>query len=136
METSRKPLIALCVAVVLIVGLGWVPGTLAQAARDTADRRSGEGQLVFWLLALKQAREDARQRVDVNSATIEELRAVPGMAPREALRIVAERPYAALRDLARADLSPVAIKRLARYLAVGPEWPSALPRSAQGSTAR
>lgn len=136
METSRKPLIALCVAVVLIVGLGWVPGTLAQAARDTADRRSGEGQLVFWLLALKQAREDAHRRVDVNSATIEELRAVPGMAPREARRIVAERPYAALRDLARADLSPVAIKRLARYLAVGPEWPSALPRSAQGSTAR
>jgi hypothetical protein len=96
-----------------------------------ADRPSREGQLLLWLLGLTVAGEHERPRTDINSATVDELQAVPGMERRQALRIVARRPYATLQDLARADLSLERIGRLERFLVVGPAWPSALPGPAR-----
>ena len=88
---------------------------------------SSGGRLLFWLLGVHMAREEGRfGKIDVNSATVEELETVPGVGRRHAVRIVAQRPYAKLPDLARAGLSPRVIERLAAFLVVAPEWPSAL----------
>jgi len=65
--------------------------------------------------------------IDVNSATLEQLGSVPGIDRRQALRIIAQRPYATPSDLLRAGLSPSLIERLAALLTVDPDWPSALP---------
>lgn len=66
-----------------------------------ADRPSRDERLLLWLLGLKTAREHEDPRIDINAATVEELQAVPGMERDQALRIIAQRPYATLQDLAR-----------------------------------
>jgi hypothetical protein len=111
--------LAVCGIVLLSVGFLVAPAV-------ATDRSPREGQLLFWLLGLKMSREQERQKIDINSATVQELLAVPGLERRRALRIIARRPYAKLEDLARADLSPAAIERLAPFLVVDADWPSAL----------
>jgi len=86
-----------------------------------AERPSDAGQLLLWLLGLNTAREQgAPRKIDVNSATVEELAAVPGLERRQAQRITVNRPYAKLQDLARAGLSPRLIEHLAALLTVDP----------------
>lgn len=108
---------------ILILSLASSPALPA-----AAERPSNAGQLLFWLLGLNVAREQGRpSKIDVNSASVEELGAVPGIERRQVLRIVAQRPYAKLPDLVRAGLSPRLIERLAEFLTVAPDSPSALP---------
>ena len=112
---------------VLTLSLAFGP-SLAVAA----ERPSNPAQLLLWLLSLE--RENAeRRKIDVNSATVEALTAVPGLERHQALKIVAERPYARLEDLTRAGLSPRSIERLAGWLtarapaAQSPDKGAALP---------
>lgn len=126
---TRGRLLAACGIVIFSL-------TLPFAAAVAADRPSGAGQLLLWLWGFKIAQGHDRQRIDVNSATVDELRAVPGIDRRQALRIIAQRPYATLQGLARADLSPMTIDRLAQFLVVDPDWPSALPGPAGTPTSR
>lgn len=98
-----------------------------------AESSSSRGELVLWLLGLRMAHDHGAQKVDVNAATVEQLRAVPGIERRQALRIVASRPYARLEDLARTGLSPLTIERLSRFLVVDPQWPSAFSARAPAS---
>jgi DNA uptake protein ComE-like DNA-binding protein len=92
---------------------------------------AGAGDLLFWLLGVNKAREQGTpQKLDVNSASVEELAALPGLDRRQALRVTSLRPYARLQDLTRAGLSPRLIERLAGLLMVGPNTPSASPRPA------
>jgi DNA uptake protein ComE-like DNA-binding protein len=92
---------------------------------------SGVGDLLFWLLGVNKAREQGTpQKLDVNSASVEELAALPGLDRRQALRVTSLRPYARLQDLTRAGLSPRLIERLAGLLMVGHDTPSASPRPA------
>ena len=86
-----------------------------------AERPSDAGQLLLWLLGLNTAREQgAPRKIDVNSATVEELAAVPGLERRQAQRITINRPYAELQDLTRAGLSPRLIEHLTALLTVDP----------------
>jgi hypothetical protein len=109
---------------------------LAAPAAAGAERSSGSGQLVLWLLGLRTVQEQGPLRVDINSATVGELGAVPGLERRQALRIIAQRPYATLQDLTRAGLSPAAIARLAGFLVVDSEWPSAFARPVEAPGSR
>jgi competence protein ComEA len=87
----------------------------------SAERPSDAGQLLLWLLGLNTAREQgAPRKIDVNSATVEELAAVPGLERRQAQSITVNRPYAKLQDLARAGLSPRLIEHLTALLTVDP----------------
>jgi DNA uptake protein ComE-like DNA-binding protein len=87
----------------------------------SAERPSDAGQLLLWLLGLNTAREQgAPRKIDVNSATVEELAAVPGLERRQAQRITVNRPYATLQDLARAGLSSRLIEHLTALLTVDP----------------
>ena len=109
---------------------------LLSAPAAAADRSEDGGQLLLWLLGLSLAPEHQRPKIDINSATIEELRGVPGIELRQALRIIGERPYGKLEDLARVGLSSSSIERLARFLAVDPDWSSALPGAVGAPTGR
>ena len=84
-----------------------------------AERPTNPAQLLLWFLSLDGPRDQGeRQKVDVNSATAEALTAVPGIDRRQALKIIAYRPYASLQDLVRAGLSARFIDRLTRLLTV------------------
>lgn len=120
---SRVRLVALC-------GILTFSLVSSAAMPASADRSSDAGQLLLWFLGLDTAREQGVPRkIDVNSATVEELAAVPGLERRQAQRITVNRPYAELRDLVRAGLSPRLIEKLAALLTVSPDAPSAFPGS-------
>jgi DNA uptake protein ComE-like DNA-binding protein len=90
--------------------------TLATAA----ERPTNPAQVLLWFLSLNPAREQAEERpkIDVNSATAEALSAIPGLDRRQALKIIAHRPYATLQELGRAGLSTRIIDRLTGLLTV------------------
>ena len=122
-----------------IVGAGAVAVLsipLLFGAAVAADRTSGEERLLLWLLGLKTTQGEGRPRVNINLATADELRTVPGIERPQALRIIAGRPYASLQELTRADFSPLAIERLSRFLTVDSDWPSALPGPAPAPSSR
>lgn len=107
--------------------------TFPSAPPASAERPSDAGQILFWLLGLNSVREQgAVRKIDVNSATVAELAAVPGMERRQAEKITANRPYATLRDLARAGLSPRLIEQLAPLLTLDSDAPSAFPGPPKG----
>jgi DNA uptake protein ComE-like DNA-binding protein len=87
-------------------------------------------------LGVKIAKDHDQQRIDINSATFEELRAVPGVDRQQALRIIAQRPYVKLEELARAGFSSTTIERLAQFLLVDHDSPSALPNPAGTPSSR
>jgi DNA uptake protein ComE-like DNA-binding protein len=118
------------VRVLAAAGIVSTPLALLAPSPAAAERPTEAGQVFFWLLGLHLAPEHARlEKVDVNSATVDELRAVPGIERRQAVQIVAQRPYSKLADLVRAGLSPHFIERLAAFLTVDHDWPGALPGS-------
>ena len=103
--------------------------TLANAA----ERPTNPAQLLVWFLSLNTPREQPeRPKIDVNSATAEALTGVPGLDRRQALRIIAHRPYATLQDLVRAGLSTRFIERLTALLTVES---NAVDRATQPSAA-
>jgi DNA uptake protein ComE-like DNA-binding protein len=127
LSLTRVRLVAACS--ILTLSLVW-PAPLPASA----ERPSDAGRLLLWLLGLSKAREQGTPRkIDVNSATVEELAAVPGMERRLAQKITVNRPYAKLQDLARAGLSPRLIERLAPLLTLDSDAPSAFPGQAKGT---
>jgi DNA uptake protein ComE-like DNA-binding protein len=106
----------LLLAVSLLAGLlASFSGLLPAIA---AERPTNPAQLLLWFLSLSPHEETERQKINVNSASAEELSAVPGLDRRQALQIIAHRPYASLHDLGRAGLSARSIDRLAGLLTV------------------
>jgi DNA uptake protein ComE-like DNA-binding protein len=96
-----------------------------------ADSSSGPGEVLVWLLGVNKAREQGTpQKLDINSASVGQLAALPGLDRRQALRVTSLRPYARLEDLTRAGLSLRLIARLGGLLMVGQDAPSASPRPA------
>ena len=108
---------------VLSVGILIALLTFSPILASATERGSNAGQIMFWLLGLRMAQEP--RKIDVNLATVDELRAVPGIQPHQVLRIIAQRPYARLSELVRAGLSPDLIKRLAAFLMVDDDSPRA-----------
>ena len=118
LEISMKALLTR-VRLVATYGILTLSLVFQAALPASAERPSDAGQLLLWLLGLNTAHEQgAPRKIDVNSATVEELAAVPGLERRQAQRITVNRPYAKLQDLARAGLSPRLIEHLAALLTV------------------
>ena len=55
-------------------------------------------------------------KVNVNTASLEELVAIPHVGPAVAKRIVASRPFRDLADLERAGIGPAGLGRIGKYL--------------------
>jgi hypothetical protein len=108
-----------------------------------AERPTNPAQLLLWFLSLNGPREQGdRPKIDVNSASAETLSAVPGLDRRQALQIIAHRPYASLQELVRAGLSTRFIDRLAGLLTADASaidhapQPSAAPTAKPAAPAR
>jgi hypothetical protein len=114
-----------------VCGIVTMSLALVSALAVAAERPSNPAPLLVWLLSLNQREQGPK--INVNSATVEALTAVPGVDRRQALRIIANRPYAKLQDLARSGLSTRFIERLTGFLTVDP--PSAEHASGPGSGA-
>lgn len=77
--------------------------------------------------------------VDVNTASVKDLEALPGVGAATARKIVANRPYASVADLSRAGVSKKTIDRIAPMVTVSaasagsPSVPAKPPRSARNT---
>lgn len=86
-----RQLIALCMAVVLSVGLGWAPATLAQAPKD------------------KPAKTEVKKElIDLNTASAEELQTLKGIGDAYAKKIIENRPYKGKDELLSKNVIPEA----------------------------
>ena len=92
---------------------------LASVAPAAAERPTDPAQLLLWLLTMGNYGERTPvTKVDINSASVDRLTEVPGVDRRQALQIIANRPYAKVEELVRAGFAPRVIKRLTRFLSV------------------
>jgi DNA uptake protein ComE-like DNA-binding protein len=128
LSLTRVLLTAACATLTLSLAI-------PSAHAASVDRGSDAGQVLLWLLGVKAREQEAPRKVDVNSATVHELVALPGIERHQAQAITVKRPYAKLQDLARAGLSSRLIERLAPWLTVG-DTPSASPGPAKDTTPR
>jgi DNA uptake protein ComE-like DNA-binding protein len=67
---------------------------------------------ILAVVALAATASAAPQKVDVNTASQQELEALPGIGPATAAKIIAGRPYSSINDLSRAGVSDAAIEKL------------------------
>jgi DNA uptake protein ComE-like DNA-binding protein len=135
-EISMKPLLTRA-RLAAAAGVLTVSLVFASALPASAERPSDAGNLLLWFLGLNAAREPKpAPKVDVNTATVEELAAVPGLERRQAQSIAAHRPYIQLQDLTRAGLSRRLIEQLTAWLTVDPYAPSAFPGPAKAKPPR
>jgi competence protein ComEA len=76
---------------------------------------------LFWLptAAVLAKNEKNPTKVDINSASLKDLEALPGVGPATAKKIVAGRPYAAVTDLSRAGVSASTIAKITPLVSVG-----------------
>ena len=94
-----------------------------------------------WLPAEAAPAKTEKQaaKVDINSASLKDLEALPGVGPATAKKIVAGRPYAAVADLSKAGVSASTIAKITPLVSVGaaPAATAAPPETAaRARTAR
>jgi DNA uptake protein ComE-like DNA-binding protein len=79
--------------------------------------------ILVWTLALAPAAMSAAgattAKVDLNSATQQQLEALPGVGAATAKKIIAGRPYGSVSDLSKAGLSAKTIEKISPLVSVG-----------------
>jgi hypothetical protein len=116
-QTFHK-LLPLAIAAALFVG---GTATKTWAAPKTPEEKSAPAKLV-----------------DINTATAEQLEAIPGVGPAYAKKIIAARPYASTRDLSKAGIPAARMEKIAPLVTVTQkaavaERPAVQAKSAAGS---
>ena len=86
--------------------------------------------ILAWTLALAPVAMSAAgattAKVDLNSATQQELEALPGVGAATAKKIIAGRPYSSVSDLSKAGLSARTIEKISPLVSVGAGGGSAM----------
>lgn len=93
-------------------------------------RRIGISVLALALISSSlHAAKPKAPKVDINSATQQELENLPGVGAATAKKIIESRPYSSVADLSKAGLSPKTIEKITPLVTVG----GAAPRASKAS---
>jgi endonuclease YncB( thermonuclease family) len=95
-------------------------GATVAATRDPSGSRLPPTLSAFATPASVPALAASGGKVDLNTATLAELEAVPGIGPHYAQEIIAGRPYRSVEEIVRVKgIGPKTRAKFARYLSVG-----------------
>jgi len=72
-------------------------------------------------------------KIDVNTATAQQLNQLPGIGPATAKKIIASRPYSSVSDLSRAGLTQKQLEQITPMVTVSNTSTGSANRSAQGA---
>src|SRR5262252_6805682 len=82
----------------------------------------------------KAAAKEETKKIDINSASADELMSLNGVGEATAKKIIAGRPYASVDDLAKAGVSKSTIAKIRSQVTVGAQARSTAPVSAPASS--
>jgi competence protein ComEA len=92
-------LLALVVALLFIAGALGAPAALAQAPKSSAPAQSG---------TTKPAAKEKKELIDINSASADDLKNLPGIGEAYSKKIVENRPYKRKDELVQKKIIPQA----------------------------
>jgi competence protein ComEA len=105
MKIPRKALLALC----LCAGAAFVTPSFAQAPQPSAPEKTSPALTAKPGKAKPAAKPAAKQLLDINTASEEELRALKGVGDVRAANIIKNRPYKGKDELVQKNIIPKSV---------------------------